>query len=140
MPTEVWRELAEIADALLALPDDAFEERAALTARRDRLRAEARAAVSPDDDRSTDDLLAEFDEVTRRVRAVIGRRINLVSQAGSSLASGAGADGWGGVELNRAMDEAAGLDRLQARMRRLREVLADRGVPADRLSGDHSAG
>lgn len=135
MPTEAWRELAEITDALLALPDDAFAERAELTARRDRLRAEARAGASPDDGRSTEDLLAELDEVTDRVRATIGRRINLVSQAGSSLASGAGADGWGGVELNRAMDEAADLDGLRTRMHRLRRVLADRGVPPERLSG-----
>ncbi len=140
MPSDAWRELAEITDALAALPDDAFAERAELLARRDRIRAEARSGASPDHDRSTDVLLSELDEVTRRVRAVIDRRINLVSQAGSSLASGAGADGWGGVELNRAMDEAAGLDGLQARMRRLRAVLADRGVPPERLSGDGSAG
>lgn len=128
-PIEPWRELAEITDALLALPEDAREERARLLERRDRVRAAARRRpMSSDDERSTEDLRAELAALEARVRALIGDRIDLVAQAGSSLASGAGADGWGGVQLNRAVDEAQGLAEVQARMRRVREVLADRGA------------
>lgn len=126
---EPWRELAEITDALLALPEEARDERARLLERRDRIRAEARRRpVSSDDERSTEDLQAELAALERRVRALIGDRIDLVAQAGSSLASGAGADGWGGVQLNRAIDEAQGLEAVQARMRRVRQVLAERGA------------
>jgi hypothetical protein len=127
VPTDAWQELAAIQDALLALPEDDFSARAPLLARRDALREVARASpMSADDERSDEDLAAEAASLERAIEAHVAGRIDLVQQAGSSLAAGAGSDGWGGVQLNQAVDAAQGLGRMQARLRRIREVLAER--------------
>jgi hypothetical protein len=127
--TGPWRELAEIADALLALPEDDFAARAPLVARRNALRELARSApMSGDDERSDEDLRQEAASLEAAIEAHVASRIDLVQQAGSSLAAGAGADGWGGVQLNRAVDEAQGVERLQDRLRRIRRVLDERGA------------
>ena len=126
---EPWRELAEIQDALLALDEDDVAARAPLLARRDEIRQQVRAhPMTSDDDRSDDDLRREAAALEREIEHLIAARINLVEQAGSSLAAGPGSDGWGGVELNQAVDKAQGLDHLQTRLRKIRQVLAERGA------------
>ena len=128
--TEAWRELAQIQDRLLELGDEPSEERAALLERRAALRAEARSGPTISlEGRSDEDLRSEADSLRDRIRELIGRRIDLVQQAGSGLGAGAGADGWGGVELNQAMDEAAGLDGLQQRLRLVEAELERRSQP-----------
>ena len=55
------QELSEVQDLLIALPDDAFDEREELIRRRDGLRARAEAhAAGADIARPTEDLLAEL--------------------------------------------------------------------------------
>ena len=116
--TEAWRELAEIQDRLLELGDEPSEERAVLLERRAVLRAEARSGPTISlDGRSDEDLETEAESLRVRIKELIGQRIDLVQQAGSGLGAGAGADGWGGVQLNQAMDEASGLEGLQQRLR-----------------------
>lgn len=127
--SDAWRELAEITDALLALDDDDFAARAPLLARREALRERARATpITSDDERTDEELRREASSLEARIRSHVASRVDLVQQAGSSLAAGAGADGWGGVQLNQAVDAAQGLDELQARLRRIRELLAERGA------------
>lgn len=126
----ITRELAEVQDALLALPDDAFAERYELLRRRDELRnaaATARAGLAQE--RPTADIQAELAGLRRRLAELEARRIDLVQQAGSSAAAaGPGADGWGGIQLNTAIDRAQGLDEVRARIGVLKGILLDRGV------------
>ncbi len=66
------RKLSEIQELLVALPDDAFGERAELIRRRDELRSEAaRHAAGADQERPTEDLLAELVALRLR-RADVG--------------------------------------------------------------------
>lgn len=126
-PTEAWRELAAIAEALAELPEDDFEARAPLLARRTEIRDAVRSnAITSDEARSDADLRAEAAALEAAIESHIAGRVDLVQQAGSSLAEGAGASGWGGVQLNQAVDAAQGLPALQARLRRVRSILAER--------------
>jgi hypothetical protein len=128
------RELAEVQDALLALPDDAFAERHELLKRRDALREQAAAfARDRDQNRPTGDLLAELAALRQRLTALEADRIDLVAQAGGGGTGGshAGADGWGGVALNQAMMDAQGAGAIRARIGRIKGILVDRGVAPD---------
>ncbi len=120
---EVLKELSDVQDALLALPDDAFGEKYELQQRRDELR-ETAAAFSEDLEaqRSSDDLWVELKALRRQLRALDGQRINLVSQAGSDQMSALG-----GVLLNTAISEGQGVDAVVARIGRIEGILIDRG-------------
>lgn len=127
--TEITRELAAIQDRLLALPDDAFAERVELRARRDELRRLARSGDNPmDANRPTDELLDELAGLRVRMRGIERQRIDLVKQAGSGGATTAEMGNLGGVRINRAIDEAHGLDAIKARIGVIKGILADRGV------------
>jgi len=127
------RELAEIQDRLLALPDDAFAARYALRRRQDELRAEAaRHRVDRDASRPTAELLAELAALRARLRDIERDHIDLVQQAGSAPQSaGPGAAGWGAPALNAAMDRTRGVEAIRARIGRLMGVLVDRGTDPD---------
>jgi hypothetical protein len=72
------RELSEVQDLLVLLPDDAFAEREELIRRRDELRAMAdRHAAGVDEARLTEDLLAELAALRRRRCAMIGEEERL---------------------------------------------------------------
>lgn len=127
--TAITRELAEIQDRLLELPDDAFAERVELRRRQDELRGLARAAGDTMDlGRPTSDLLGELGALRARMREIERQRIDLVKQAGSGGATSAEMGNLGGVRINRAIDEAHGLDGIKARIGIIKGVLTDRGV------------
>lgn len=128
---EVLRQLGEIQDELLALPEDAFARRYELRARQEELRRLAAEARSGRDlETGTDDLLAELAALRRRLAEVERLRIDLVSQSGGGGTGGshAGADAWGAVRINLGIDAAQGRDELVARIGRIKGILIDRGV------------
>ena len=128
-PAEIARELALIQDRLLALPPDAFAERAELRSRQDHLRSQARSRENAlDADRPTADLLSELGGLRSRMREVERQRIDLVKQAGSGGATSSEMGNLGGVQINKAIDDAHGLDGIKARIGLIKGILADRGV------------
>ena len=123
----VARELANVQDALLALPDDAFAERFELLKRRDALRARAGAFAGEwDASRPTADLRAELAALRARRDSIERQRIDMVSQSGGG-GQGSGADGWGGVVLNQKISQAHGLGDIEGRIGRIVGILIDRG-------------
>ncbi|NNF68178.1 MAG: hypothetical protein HKN01_00270 [Acidimicrobiia bacterium] len=123
-------ELSEVHRKLLELPDDAFAERHELLLTRDVLRDEmSRHHLDFDESRPSADLLAELEALRARVKEIEKDRIDVVKQhGGGSWGAAAGADGWGAVQLNQAMDEARGLPAIRSRIGRIKGVLIDRGV------------
>ncbi len=123
----ILRELSEVQDRLIALPEDAFAERYELRCHQDELRDQmASFRVDFDAERSTDDLLAELSGLRSRLTAIEGQRIDMVSQAGGSGGmTGAMTPEEG---LNRKMDEAAGAGEIRSRIGRIKGILIDRGV------------
>ena len=120
--------LAQIQDALLALPDDAFTEKYELLKERDRLREEAAGYANElEAQRSDAELLAELDALRSQMKALAKQKINLVSQAGGG--SDAGEMGnLGAVDINRRMMQASGADQIQARIGQITGILVDRGI------------
>ena len=82
---DVVRELAEVQDELLALPDEAFAERYALLKRQDALRVEA-AEFHRDADaaRPTSDLHAERDALRTQLDRMVLSRTGFASSKGGS--------------------------------------------------------
>ncbi len=125
---ELGLRLAQIQDALLALPDDAFAEKYELRKERDRLRDEAAGhAGELETQRSDADLLAELGALRQQLAVLNRQKIDLVSQAGGG--SGTGEMGnLGGTNINLRMMQASGADQIQARIGRIIGILTDRGV------------
>lgn len=120
--------LAEVQDALLALPDDAFAEKYALLKERDELRAQAAGyAEELEDGRSDEDLLAELKALRAQMKALAKQKINMVSQAGES-GSGAVYSGSGGLDINTKMMQASGADQIRERIARITRILTERGI------------
>ena len=130
---QVLRELSEVQDRLIALPDDAFAERYELRCRQDELRDQmASFRVDFDARRSTEELLTELSGLRSRMATIEGQRIDMVSQAGGSGGmTGAMTPEEG---LNRKMDEAAGAGEIQSRIGRIKGILIDRGVEVPEAS------
>lgn len=125
----VLRELSEIQDRLIELPDDAFAERYRLRNRRDELRAQAAEfAQDWDNDRPTEDLLRELAALRARLATAEKQKVDLVMQAGSGGPEGPGASGLGGVPLNQRIAEAQGVGDIQSRIGRIKGILIDRDV------------
>lgn len=124
---QALRELSEVQDRLIALPDDAFAQRYELRCRQDEIRSQvASSRVDFDAERSTEDLLSELSGMRSRLTEIEGQRIDMVSQAGGSGGmTGAMTPEEG---LNRRMDEAAGGGEVRARIGRIKGILMDRGV------------
>ena len=128
MEKDLVLRLAEIQDALLALPDDAFAERYELLQERYELRDRAASyADELESGRSDAELLAELAALRKQMKALHKQKINLVSQAGGG--SDAGEMGnLGGVGINAQMMKASGADQIVARIGRITGMLEDRGV------------
>jgi hypothetical protein len=126
---DVAHELAEVQDALLALPEDAFAEKYELLKKRDRLRDQAAAyAQSLDARRSDEDLLTELHSLRQQMETIEGERIDLVAQAGSGGASSSEMGNLGGVQINKAISDASGLPKIKARIGVIKGILEDRGL------------
>ena len=127
----VTKELSEIQDQLLALPDDGFAERYELQKRQDQLRKHAAGlAVDWDDQRSTDDLEAELAELKSRAEQVVRKH------TGHATGHGGGYGG-GGVsaavaKLANEARASSGVDQVLARINAIQDALARR-QPADPL-------
>lgn len=120
--------LAQIQDALLALPDDAFAEKYELLKEQDWLRSEAASYADALEVQRTDaELLAELQALRSQFESLSKQKIDLVVQAGGG-STGGEMGNLGGVELNLRMMRASGADQIQTRIGRITGILADRGV------------
>ena len=127
--TDITRRLAEVNDAIYALPDDAFAEKYALLKKRDKLREEAaQYAEHLDAQRSDAELLAELSALRSQLSVLEDQKIDLVTQAGGVGAGTGNMGNLGGVSINAKMMEAGGGSRLQARLGVIKGILHDRGV------------
>ncbi len=118
--------LAEIRRHLSDLPADAFAERAAL--RRERFQIQEQIGpIDLDGGRSTEDLLDELSSQRARLHHLEGMRMNVAAQQGGGGES-SGWDGWGAMQLNLTLDEANDVAGVEARIGRLKSILAERGV------------
>jgi hypothetical protein len=115
--------LVEIHDALAALPQDAYEERAALQRVRDDLRAEAatrRDRIEGGERR--DELQYRLAHLERRLAALMSSRIDVVKQAGD-LANGNFGNTADAMRINWAIEAAGDRTALEAEIADLRERL-----------------
>ena len=116
--------LAEIHDALVALPDGPSVERFNLLKERDGLRAEAEDFKgNVDETRSDSELKAELASLRRRRKQVIGERTGYVTSKGGNNA-GPSSGAW--VKLGAKSMAAGGLDHLNVRISHIEQVLASR--------------
>ncbi len=133
-PTELIRKLSDVQDRILALPDDALEQRWELRKEQDELRRQAQEfAYAMDDDKFDDELLSELRALRDQMKAIERQRIDLVGQAGGGSLSGE-IGNLGGVKINRGIDDAMGLPAIKERIGVIKGVLVNRGVkipPAD---------
>ena len=125
---EVTAELAEVADALLALAVDDFASRYALLKLQDELRAEAdRYRTDFDEQRPTEDVLAELAEVRQRRDAEAARLSGRVMLGGGN----AGFVSADIVTLAAKAEQSGNLAELIARVGKLESLLIARGVAID---------
>ena len=128
---DLTKRLADVQKQLWDLPDDAFAERYELKERQAVLRTEAaQYAAHLDDDRPTDDLLAELAALRAQLEAIEGERINLVYQAGSGGSTSGEMGNLGGVAINKGIEDAMGLPKVKARIGVIKGILIDRDVAA----------
>jgi len=131
---DLTRKLADVQIKLLALPDDAFQEKYRLREEQARLRAEATDfAGMIDSDRSDDELLRELGALRRQMQSIEAKRIDLVSQAGGGSLTGEMGN-LGGVQINKGIDDAYGLPAIKARIGVIKGTLRDRGVEVPEAS------
>jgi hypothetical protein len=121
----IFSELSEISVRLMDLPEHAYDERAELEGRREALHAEAAALrESIGDQRPTSEIETELESLRERWHQIKSSQIDVVSQqGGSALESSQSA---GTFDINRQIAAGQGADELQARIRHLEKVLADR--------------
>jgi hypothetical protein len=125
------RELGAVQDRLIALPDDAFAERFELLKRQDELRHRAAAhTAGVDNERPTEDLLAELASLRQRRNELESQHINVMLQASNVDAAGFSGHA-DAAQLNRRMGFAQGLPQLVSRIGRIKGILTDRGVGVD---------
>lgn len=121
------RELAEVVDALNATPSDDFAARYALRTRQDELRElAAEFRVDADEQRSTEDLRRELKMMEQRLEGIYGSGMDLVTQSGGGSGTGGSYTSAAEGGMNAQIREASGLGDIQARIARLREILASR--------------
>ena len=121
----IFSELSEISVRLMDLPEDAYDERAELEARREALHAEAaelRASIG--DQRPTSEIETELHSLRERWHQIKSSQIDVVSQQGGSGLESSQSSGT--FDINRQIAEGQGADELQDRIRHLEKVLADR--------------
>ncbi len=125
------RELGEVQDRLIALPDDAFAERFELLKRQDQLREQAALhTAGVDNERPTEDLLAELASLRQRRDALEGEHINVMLQASNIDAAGFSGHA-DAAQINHRMDSAQGMPQIVSRIGRIKGILIDRGVRVD---------
>ena len=123
-PDAIRQQLAEVADQLARLPEDAFEERFQLRQRQEGLRAQAREALA-----TTGDLLSA-DEARSRLEQLKGQRQRFLDDTRLSHLAGAQTGQGGGIDpkyvhdMHRRMDEAFDLDGVNAAIARLERLIA----------------
>jgi uncharacterized protein (DUF58 family) len=128
-PASLARQLAEIQDELIRLPTDAFGRRWELRVRQDDLRCTARKlSYALFEDLFDEDLLEQLHALRQEMRRIEKRRIDLVSQSGSSGAGMGDMHSLNAATMNMAMDEAAGLPAIKKRIGLIKGALIDRGV------------
>ncbi len=121
------RELAEVVDALNATPADDFAARHALRTRQDELRERAAEfRVDADEQRSTAALEAELHALETQLTAIYDSGLDLVTQAGGGSGTGGSFTSAAEGGMNLQIREASGLGAIQARIAKIREVVADR--------------
>jgi hypothetical protein len=126
-PGDIVKQLSEVQDELLALPDDAFAQRWELRTRQAELRDRARDfSYNMYEDKFDEELLDELRALREQMKQIEKQRIDLVVQAGSGGISNMG--NLGGVAINKGIDDAQGLPQIKARIGQIKGVLADRGV------------
>lgn len=125
------RELGEVQDRLIALPDDAFAERFELLKLQDQLREQAALhTAGVDNERPTEDLLAELASLRQRRDALESEHVNVMLQASNIDAAGFSGNA-DAAQINRQMDSARGLPQIVSRIGRIKGILTDRGVAVD---------
>ena len=123
----IRRQLADVAEQLSKLPDDAFEERFQLRQRQDELRAQAREALA-----ATGDLLSA-DEARLRLDQLKERRQRFLDDTRLSHLAGAQTGQGGGIDpkivhdMHQRMDEAFDLDGINAEIDRLQRLITRLG-------------
>jgi hypothetical protein len=75
-----------------------------------------------------EDLLEQLHALRQEMKRIERRRIDLVSQSGSSGAGMGDMHSLNAVTMNMAMDEAAGLAAIKKRIGLIKGALIDRGV------------
>lgn len=126
---EVFAEIAEVRRRLDELPADAFAQRVDLRRRLDELQVEIDSHGHDwDQDRSTEDLLAELRAQRSRLGQLESQKMNVAAQQGGGTQAAGGGDGWGAVQISLAADTAQGVGDVQARIGRIKAILADRGI------------
>lgn len=118
---ELFRKIAALRAELDALAPDAFEKRVEVRSQIADLHAEAYHLEEelPPDRRH---LQAELKELMDERGAIIDGHIDPVAQSGSLAASVPG-DASGAQDLNRAMDSAADLERIERNIAKIRHRL-----------------
>jgi hypothetical protein len=126
-PGDIVKQLSEVQDELLALPDDAFAQRWELRTRQAELRDRARDfSYNMYEDKFDEELLDELRALREQMKQIEKQRIDLVVQAGSGGISNMG--NLGGVAINKGIDDAQGLPQIKAKIGQIKGVLEDRGV------------
>jgi hypothetical protein len=128
-PASLARQLADIQEELIRLPAHAFASRWELRIRQNDLRRSAKGfSYALFEDLFDEDLLEQLGALREEMKAIEARRIDLVSQSGSSGAGMTDMHSLNAVTMNMAMDEAAGLPAIKERIGLIKGVLVDRGV------------
>lgn len=130
---DVVQQLAEIEDALLALPTDAFAERYDLQVIRDDLREQAATfRANADAGRSDAELVAEHAALIARLDSIVAGGMNVMAQG----MGGPDAAGVSAVEagINQRIQSAQGADQVRSRLASVEQALERRGIPFDRSS------
>ena len=126
---QLRQELAEIQEKLIELPSDAFAERYELRTRQDELRDKvASFSQDRDADRSDQELLEELSALHTRHKQIVRSRIDLVGQSSGGSGAGPGAGAYGVDDINRGIAAAAGASEIEARITRIKSILADRDL------------
>lgn len=123
----VLARMGELLDRLAALPEDAFEERRAISEEQERLRGQAaRIRESAPVDREA--LTAELESLVERWDAIQDQRIDVVMQSGGGSQGGDAFSGVYAMKLNKQIDVAQGRHEIEARIKEIRRLL---GEPVD---------
>ena len=117
----ILQELAEISERLDALPEGARDERAELQRRRDQLHTAARD-LQPEDPA---EMRAELRRLETLWESIRKDHIDVVKQAGDVGSGGAFGFTADAMAINRAIDENAGKEEIESRIKYLKSRLAE---------------